>query len=142
VCIKCRLAHDELLKSQHAEQTDNAGHTVIAGTRRPDGTYRKEIRVRAGFVPQEEVPAYMPKGKAAAEQAKVCFVDSADKGQSGWSVVTCRVSSRPESPGWTRSCTSMHRPIKRLVRRRRMQSARKNAPRCTRPSPCHVRRRG
>lgn len=38
------------------------GERVIAPTRRPDGTLRKEIRIRAGYVPQEEVAIYQSKG--------------------------------------------------------------------------------
>ena len=38
------------------------GERVIAASRRPDGTLRKERRVRAGYVPQDEVAVYQSRG--------------------------------------------------------------------------------
>lgn len=38
------------------------GERLLAPTRRPDGTLRKPIRIRAGYVPQDEVAIYKSKG--------------------------------------------------------------------------------
>ncbi|XP_076921989.1 partner of Y14 and mago isoform X2 [Bidens hawaiensis] len=43
------------------------GERLIAPTRRPDGTLRKPIRIRAGFVPQDEVAIYKSKGALLKE---------------------------------------------------------------------------
>jgi partner of Y14 and mago protein len=45
------------------------GERVIAASRRPDGTVRKERRVRAGYVPQDEQQVYVPRG---ASVSSVC----------------------------------------------------------------------
>jgi hypothetical protein len=38
------------------------GEKVLPGSRRPDGTIRKERRIRAGYVPQDEQPVYQSGG--------------------------------------------------------------------------------
>mmetsp|Transcript_28130 Transcript_28130/g.75955 ORF Transcript_28130/g.75955 Transcript_28130/m.75955 type:complete len:196 (-) Transcript_28130:529-1116(-) len=43
-----------------------------SGSRRPDGTYRKERRIREGYVPQEEQPVYMSKGALAKQNVPIC----------------------------------------------------------------------
>ncbi|XXG87211.1 hypothetical protein AAC387_Pa11g1955 [Persea americana] len=43
-------------------KTQKEGERILAPTRRPDGTLRKPIRIRAGYVPQEEVAIYQSKG--------------------------------------------------------------------------------
>lgn len=43
-------------------KTLKEGERILAPTRRPDGTLRKPIRIRAGYVPQDEVAIYKSKG--------------------------------------------------------------------------------
>ncbi|VVA90959.1 unnamed protein product [Arabis nemorensis] len=51
-------------KKQMAELSKNLkeGERILEPTRRPDGTLRKPIRIRAGYVPQDEVVKYQSKG--------------------------------------------------------------------------------
>lgn len=66
---------------------------VIGGTRRPDGTVRKEIRVRAGYVPLDEQAVYLSRG------AKVC--------NHPWPAATCVLCEhKPLVP-----CTSIALPL-------------------------------
>ena len=56
------------------KQVTADGEVIIAGTRRPDGTYRKERKVRAGYVPPEEMGAFQTRGsmfRAAQAEAGI-----------------------------------------------------------------------
>ena len=44
------------------------GERIIAASRRPDGTLRKERRVKPGYVPQDEQPVYQPRGAVVRGQ--------------------------------------------------------------------------
>lgn len=39
------------------------GYEVIPASRRPDGTWRKEIKIKSGYVPPDEIAKYESKGK-------------------------------------------------------------------------------
>ncbi|CAJ1938271.1 unnamed protein product [Sphenostylis stenocarpa] len=54
---------DEERKKQIEELTKTLkeGERLVGPTRRPDGTLRKPIRIRAGYTPQDEVAIYQPK---------------------------------------------------------------------------------
>ena len=46
---------------------NDKGDRVIPGSRRPDGTIRKEVRVKAGYTPQDEQPVYQSRGTLVRE---------------------------------------------------------------------------
>lgn len=47
--------------------TREGGERIIAASRRPDGTLRKERKIRPGFVPQEEQQVYVSRGAAVSK---------------------------------------------------------------------------
>ena len=67
-------------------KTDEFGraHTVVAATRRPDGTVRKERRVRAGYVPPEESGTFAPRSASIfrAEQEAAAVLGGVPVGMS------------------------------------------------------------
>lgn len=50
----------------------SAGERVIVGSVRPDGTVRKERRIRAGYTPQDEQPVYQSRGVLAKQNIPTC----------------------------------------------------------------------
>jgi hypothetical protein len=61
--------------------TEN-GEKFLPGSRRPDGTIRKERRIRAGYVPQDEQPVYQSVGVMVSRQRR-CWLGCS----AGWGVV-------------------------------------------------------
>ena len=67
----CMLSASELYRMESQGYAMNAdGERVIAASKRPDGTLRKERRVRAGYVPQDEQPVYQPRGAVVRRPAE------------------------------------------------------------------------
>ena len=58
-----------------SEAFNEDGERVIRGTRRPDGTYRKDVKVRAGYIPQDEQPVYVPRGAQVRPYSSVKLLD-------------------------------------------------------------------
>lgn len=64
MAMASRSREDEAKKlaAAAAGETRKEGERILGPTRRPDGTLRKPIRIRAGYVPQDEVAIYQSKG--------------------------------------------------------------------------------
>lgn len=48
------------------------GERVVAASRRPDGTMRKEIRIREGYTPLDEMQRYVPRALRNTAAAPKC----------------------------------------------------------------------
>ena len=51
-------------------RNSDTGEAFIPGSQRPDGTWRKPIRVRADYVPQDEMPVYQSMGQQRQTQTR------------------------------------------------------------------------
>lgn len=58
-------------QSTRLMRTPKEGERILAPTRRPDGTLRKPVRIRAGYTPQDEVAIYQSKGALLRKAAEL-----------------------------------------------------------------------
>ena len=59
---------------------DKDGNAWIPASQRPDGTWRRARKVKAGYIPQEEIPLYQTKGRQLAVQVAALQKPSHDLG--------------------------------------------------------------
>ncbi|VDD91327.1 unnamed protein product [Enterobius vermicularis] len=72
------------------------GETFIAASQRPDGTWRKARRVKAGYIPQEEQPRYESRGMQQSRQSR--YPVGFNPVETSRKPVKAEVSSGPKKP--------------------------------------------
>ncbi len=72
-------------------------HTIIPPTLRPDGSLRKPVRIRAGYVPQEEVPAWETPAKRIQKERALVGVPGWDDTYGTSKATTTTISTTSEA---------------------------------------------
>lgn len=65
-------------------------HTIIPPSRRPDGSLRKPIRVRAGYIPQDEIAAWESPARRMSRQRE-------QAGVPGWEDAPLALTASPQN---------------------------------------------
>lgn len=77
----------------------SGSHTIIPPTRRPDGSLRKPIRVRAGYVPQDEIGAWESPAKRMQREREAAGVPGWEDAPGASSTPSSSISYTSSSRG-------------------------------------------
>ena len=109
------------------------GETVIAATLRPDGTVRKERKVKPGYTPSDEIAAYDASKQISAKRGTTHKVGPVSGNCSGnWTSIHANRAANPKRSGPVGGSTKSTKPKnkaqrKNEARRKKKEKARTQA---------------
>eukprot|EP00878_Enallax_costatus_P044687 GHUV01053396.1.p1 GENE.GHUV01053396.1~~GHUV01053396.1.p1 ORF type:complete len:112 (+),score=32.98 GHUV01053396.1:259-594(+) len=87
------------------------GEKVLLGSRRPDGTIRKERRIRAGYIPQDEQAVYESRGMMARANIPRCpGLDSAQASGAAAAAAKSKAAKKNEKRKAKKAETEAEQP--------------------------------